>query len=228
VTTDDEQRVRHSEALPIYDSLPNAGVLARIPRGTRRLLDVGCGTGRLGAWVKREWQSEVTGISHSEVEATMAAKHLDQVLVCDLEKFQPSGIGEFDCIVCSHVLEHLRDPRQLLVSLGSALSEQGLIVIALPNILFWKQRWQFLMGEFRYTDYGILDRTHLRFYDWVAAKELICSASLHIESAEALGSFPGSRLLGSIGPWVNRMTLPRWPGLLGHEFVFVCAKNVRA
>ena len=92
----------------IYQSV-NQAVFARVPPATRRLLDVGCGGGVFGAAVKATRPCTVVGVTYSEMEAQLARERLDRVEVADLHHGDLSALGEFDCIVCSHVLEHLTD-----------------------------------------------------------------------------------------------------------------------
>src|SRR5205823_9801714 len=100
-----------------------------------------------GRELKEITDREVVGVTYSKEEAALAARNLDRVIVCDLNDFDSENLGEFDCIVCSHVLEHLYQPEQLLIHLRPRLSFGGRLIVALPNILFWKQRIQFLRGQ---------------------------------------------------------------------------------
>jgi 2-polyprenyl-3-methyl-5-hydroxy-6-metoxy-1,4-benzoquinol methylase len=135
----------------IYEAL-NTPVVKAIPVGCERILDLGCGSGALGAEIKRHWPAEVIGVTRSATEAALAGEKLDRVIIADLDVFEPTAeLGVFDGIVCSHVLEHLRDPARLLHSLQPCLRPGGRMIIALPNLLYWKQRMQFIMGRFRYT-----------------------------------------------------------------------------
>ena len=205
----------------IYDSL-NAAVFARIPARATRILDIGCGAGALGGALKERHPCEVVGVTYSNDEAESARQRLDRVEVADLNGFAPRQLGLFDCIVCSHVLEHLLQPERLLRELAECLLPGGVIVVALPNVLFWKQRLQFLRGRFRYTDGGLMDRTHFRFFDWMTASALITDAGLVVSDGIADGGFPlSSRLGAKASAAVDRSALRRFPGLFGFQFVFV-------
>lgn len=164
----------------------------------------------------------VTGITHSEAEAVECRKRLDHVEVANLDIFDPSLLGRFDFIVCSHVLEHLHDPRKLLTRLRGCLNPEGGVVIALPNVLFWKQRLQFLRGRFRYTEGGLMDDTHLRFFDWSTAAELMSESGFEIKQRHADGNVPFTGLLGrTIGGGANRLGLLWFPGFFGFQFVLL-------
>src|SRR5882724_845546 len=172
-----------------YESL-NEIVFSRVPRGAMTIMDLGCGSGALGRALKQVADREIVGVTHSEDEAATAASHLDRVMVRDLNSYDFSDVGEFDCIICSHVLEHLIEPAQVLSRVRLHLSANGVLLVALPNILYWKQRVKFLFGRFEYTRGGLMDSTHLRFFDWETAFSMITGAGLKVIERSAHGNFP--------------------------------------
>jgi SAM-dependent methyltransferase len=202
----------------IYGAI-NIPVLDRVPGTARRILDIGCGDGAFGRAVKARQPATVAGVTFSDEEAARAREHLDSVVTRDLESASLVDLGQFDCVVCSHVLEHLRDPVRVLTSLRDNLTKDGVVLVALPNVLHYRQRLAFLGGRFRYTDGGLMDRTHYRFFDWTTAQELIAEAGLTAESAEAVGGWPGSRFAGPLRASLDRLAVAASPGLFGVQFV---------
>jgi SAM-dependent methyltransferase len=203
----------------------NEAVIARVPKTTRRLLDVGCGTGEMGRQVKKALACEVIGVTNCEQEAATAAGHLDRVILADLNDFDPSTLGVFDCIVCSHVLEHLYQPEKVIQRLRRVLTSDGTLIVALPNVLHWRQRLEFARGHFRYTDGGLMDQTHYRFFDWHSAQRLLNESGCTIIERAAEGTFPSSRFLLRAGRRVDRAAVATMPGLFGFQFLFVCRAN---
>jgi SAM-dependent methyltransferase len=201
-----------------YEAL-NRPVLEAVPTAARAILDVGCGTGSLGRALKARQPARVVGLTYSASEAERAADALDHVVVQDLNQFNPNGLGPFDCVVCSHVLEHLNWPDEFLRRARPLLLPGGTLVVALPNALHWKERWRFLRGRFRYTDGGIMDRTHFRFFDWVTARDLVTEAGFVLADAFAEGGFPLSRFLPLVGHRADRLAARWFPGLFGVQFV---------
>ena len=75
--------------------------------------------------------------------------------------FEPAS---FDAIVCGDLVEHLRDPGAALARLRPLLRPGGRLVLSTPNIANWAMRLSLLGGRWRYTDRGILDRTHVHLF----------------------------------------------------------------
>lgn len=204
----------------IYGSV-NPPVFARIPRNARRILDVGCGDGSLARAIRAEWPAQVSGLTWSEEEARLANGVLERVWVADLNRFEESDLGVYDCIICSHVLEHLVDPWRVLGRLRGHLEAGGTLIVALPNLLFWRNRLEMTRGRFRYTEGGLMDRTHCKFFDWDAAGELVSAAGFEVVDRSAHGAWPGSRLLGPLKKPLDRFAENAFPGLFGWQFVVV-------
>lgn len=203
----------------IYGSV-NLAVFERVPFSAKSVLDVGCGDGTLGRALKQRAECAVTGITGSQEECRRAKSVLDAVVHADLEDIDPTALGTFDAIVCSHVLEHLRDPGRLLARLRGNLAPGGLLIVALPNPMLWRQRLAFMAGRFRYTQGGIMDDTHLRFFDWATARQLVAAAGYHVLETVAEGGWPGSRFLPvPFAKALDRLAETALPGLFGVQFV---------
>jgi SAM-dependent methyltransferase len=211
----------------LYEAV-NQAVLSSIPKTARRLLDIGCGSGALAIEIKGKINCEIVGVTYSESEASIASRYLDRVLVGDLNHFHYSELGKFDWIVCSHILEHLYQPQELLIRLHDHLTSDGKLLVAVPNVLHWRQRWEFLKGNFKYTDGGIMDRTHFRFFDWETSLELIQNSGYTMISRSADGYFPLPKIRKFISPVavkIDRLATQLLPGLFGCQFILVAESS---
>jgi SAM-dependent methyltransferase len=145
----------------------NQDVLDRIPLDARVVLDVGCGTGALGASYRRlNPRARMLGIESDPTAAAIAAQRLHEVAVGDVEAaplpFAPAG--GIDCIIYGDVLSHLRDPWTLLRQHTEALSDEGTFLICIPNVEHWTFAERLLRGVWDYESSGLLDKGHLRWF----------------------------------------------------------------
>jgi 2-polyprenyl-3-methyl-5-hydroxy-6-metoxy-1,4-benzoquinol methylase len=106
-------------------------VLATLPRG--KFMDVGCGAGNTVALARQlGWSAMGIEIDPSAVRtAQISGLHIEQGTYEKLALYQ----GQFDCIMCSHVLEHVHNPRDLLEKVKQALKPGGYFLLILPNAL---------------------------------------------------------------------------------------------
>jgi 2-polyprenyl-3-methyl-5-hydroxy-6-metoxy-1,4-benzoquinol methylase len=146
----------------------------------KRVLDVGCANGYF-AEVLVERGCQVSGVEFDPVAAEEARKHLDQLVVGDLEQLDlvaELGEGRFDVIVFGDVLEHLRDPLPVLRQARPLLAPGGYVVISIPNVAHGAVRLKLLQGRFDYQPLGLLDSTHIRFFTRDNLKALLHDAGL--------------------------------------------------
>lgn len=142
-------------------------VLASLIQPGSTVLDLGCGSGALGQFLKETRDCTTDGVTLSQAEADHAQPHYRQVEVADLETADLGAMfGEkrYDYIVCADVLEHLRRPEAVLLLCRELLAPQGRLLISVPNAAYSGLLAELLEGEFRYREEGLLDRTHLRFF----------------------------------------------------------------
>jgi SAM-dependent methyltransferase len=108
-----------------------------------RLVDIGCGNGRL-LWSAKQIGWEVKGL---ELSAEMAAYAADRV-GCEVvandflaQEPSPEDRESFDVVSLRHVLEHLPDPRLAMERISGLLRPGGCLLVEIPNIEGWSKRW---------------------------------------------------------------------------------------
>jgi O-antigen biosynthesis protein len=147
-----------------------------------RVLELGPASGYMSK-VLRERGCAIVGVEFDAEMAAQAAQFCERMIVGDLDTLDfETELGEdrFDVIVAADVLEHLKDPLQVLRSLRTYLKPEGHFVVSLPNIAHASVRLALLAGRFEYRDLGLLDRTHLRFFTHESVAQLFDEAELAI------------------------------------------------
>jgi SAM-dependent methyltransferase len=161
--------------------------LARLmPAEALRVLEVGCGEGRLGARLKALRPGrEVYGIEREPAAVTAAAGNLDRVFALDVERDDPPlEPGSLDAVLYGDVLEHLVDPLAVLRRHRPLLKSDGIVLASVPNVQHHTIVAAVLRGDFQYESAGLLDATHLRFFTWSTLFKLLLDAGFAPEIAD--------------------------------------------
>ncbi len=110
-----------------------------------RVLEMGYGTGIItGALLERGVNVEVVEGSAILRDEARACHPGLTVHLSLFEEFTPTG--EYDAVLCLHVLEHVADPLVLLRRVRSWLKPDGTLVVVVPNAESVHRRLAVLMG----------------------------------------------------------------------------------
>jgi methionine biosynthesis protein MetW len=162
------------------DPLETPGIVQRmIPRGSR-ILDVGCGNGRLGEILRDDGGCTVLGIEPSAERAGVARERGLEVIVGLFTEELARSIETVDFVVFADVLEHLADPTALLLLARSVLKPGGSVIISVPNAVHWTIRGDVFRGRFNYSETGLMDATHLRWFTWESLDRLLTDAGFTV------------------------------------------------
>ena len=213
----------------VYQNSGNARLLQLLSSlSPQEALDCGCGAGD-NARVLTSWGWKVTGITISPDEYAAAAPFCQYVYLSDLENGLPQSVlGPYRLVLISHVLEHLVHPEKLLHDVRRLLTPDGILAVALPNVVFWKHRVAFLLGRFEYTPNGIMDDTHVRFYTLKTGFDLLYTNGFDVIYRAGDGHFPlpwVRSLLPALSSSVDRLMASWFPGLFGWQSLYLA--NIR-
>jgi 2-polyprenyl-3-methyl-5-hydroxy-6-metoxy-1,4-benzoquinol methylase len=199
----------------------HAKLLGAVGTG-KRVLDVGCSSGYL-AQPLSERGNTIVGLELDPEAAREAEAFCERVLVGDVETMElPLEPGSFDVVLCGDVVEHLRDPAATLARLRPLLRPGGRLVLSTPNVANWAIRLSLLAGRWRYTDRGILDRSHTHLFTRATLQETIERAGYRVERIDYTVPLPfDSDLLDAVGRAVGGLR----PSLFAYQFVAVGAQT---
>lgn len=190
------------------------------------ILDVGCSTGYLGKLMKDKG-NVVYGVELDGSAAAEAKTLLDEVIEADLDSVDfPWQNDFFDMVVCADVLEHLRDPIQVLQKLRKLLKRGGRLLVCLPNIAHCSIRIKLLKGEFDYEDTGILDRTHLKFFTVKTAKSMLEDAGFAVNEVDFTYKSPRwFRFVKKLSPMLHAGVMKRYPEFFGFQIILLASPS---
>lgn len=223
-------------------------VLCNLLKEGDKVLDVGCGVGNYISNPLSWLPIEITAIDFDPATIEYAnarnkRKNLEFV-VADGETFKSDKM--YDLIVCSNILEHMREPRSLLYNMKKLLRERGVLYIGLPNgygvfemqnmvprLLYktgWGRRLVTRLQNGNIKDTLNIESQHVQFFTVGSARRLLCNSGwqiIKIINEEFLGGIVFDRLFPKLPP------LARWnvsvtdslPAQLANGWIFICKKS---
>lgn len=168
----------------------------------------------------------VVGVDLDERAAAEARQFCEAVHVGDVETMElPFEPASFDAVVCGDFIEHLRDPGAFLARIRPLLRPGGRVVLSTPNIANWAMRLGLLFGRFRYTEWGLLDRTHTHLFTRKTLRECLEQAGYRITDFDFTVPVPvvATPRVEALAHWIGRLR----PSLFAYQLV-VSAEPVPA
>lgn len=167
-----------------------------LPPVIKRSIEFGCGFGNFSAYIKSSYNAETWGVDFSQDAVNESKKVLDNVI--NAEAFAAMDVlplDYFDCIICNDFLEHLECPEIFFSLIRKHLTQEACIVASVPNVRYWNNVIHFLVEkDWKYTDQGILDNTHLRFFTEKSLTRFINENRMVIEVMKGINKKKSGKL----------------------------------
>lgn len=189
-------------------------LLDHVP-GRSAVLELGASSGYMSK-ILVDAGCVVDAIEINAEDAAKAARYCRKIVVGSVEESDSfsSLPGPYDVVLMADVLEHLRSPEAALREARRRLKTTGQALVCLPNIGYYRMRMDLLKGRFEYADYGLLDRTHLRFYTLESAVELFAASGF--STVDVIVPPPRVPKWGKLKTWVKA----RWPTLFAIQIIY--------
>ncbi len=162
--------------------------IVRLIGREKKVLEIGAGPGSITRMLRDHGGCQVTGIEVDPKAIEKLSRCCDQVYQVDLNDVtwvnHISHEGHFDVVLAADVLEHLYNPLGVLTAMKGLVSARGCIVVSLPHVGHCAIVACLLAENFEYRDWGLLDRTHIRFFGMKNMQALFDQAGLKIIHAE--------------------------------------------
>jgi 2-polyprenyl-3-methyl-5-hydroxy-6-metoxy-1,4-benzoquinol methylase len=188
-----EQRHTYEYEVDTTSETAPANVIRMVGQ-SKNVLEVGCGPGSITKILAQQNGCMVTGLELDPEAIDIVTPFCVKVLQADLNsKEWPSLLDsteKFDVVVAADVLEHLYDPWTAIQLMASLINSDGYLVISLPHVAHAAVISCLINGDFEYHDWGLLDRTHIRFFGLKNIEDLFSQANLKIIEAKYVTKSP--------------------------------------
>lgn len=166
----------------------NQTVFEAIPKGLKKIIEIGTGSGVLAKAYKEENpETNYVGVEIDDGCADLSRRYCDAVYLENFENPSQDLLDELedsDLVIFSDVLEHMYNPWKVLSKLSKLLPSYSSVIASIPNSQHWSFQKALLAGNLNYTDTGLLDRTHIRFFTRKTMEELFTESGFSISAIE--------------------------------------------
>jgi SAM-dependent methyltransferase len=178
---------------PAYYASSRPDMRQFLPSGYTRVLEVGCGEGSFARHLSG--YRELWGIEPNTQAALRAAGAGYRVLNCVFEEAVAQLPDRyFDLVVCNDVIEHMADHDRFFSSIKAKISAGGVLMGSVPNMRNYRALFSLLvMKDWPYTDFGVLDRTHQRWFTEKSFRRALIAHGFEVEVYRGIGSLLGNR-----------------------------------
>lgn len=185
-------------------------MLDMIPSGAL-VIDIGCGNSLLPVKLKEK------GVDISVADASIivlggykkydiAGKHID------LENIGAYSFDrEYDFIILSEVLEHTKNPEEIISTLSSVTKY---LLLTVPNSAFYRYRLHLMFSGRFFTQWVYHPSEHIRFWSHIDFMDWLSSLGLVVEKTVASNGFS----LFGLMPGLKNI----WKNMFGHQIVYLC------
>ena len=151
------------------------------------VLEFGPDNGMMSRYMKDVLNCKITAIELNADAAKNASHYCEKMIVGNIEEY--TWLTElveqkFDYIIFADVLEHLYDPWKVLAEVKVFLKDSGRLIVSIPNVAHNAIIMSLLEDEFNYTETGLLDNTHIRFFTAKTLDKMVCQAGYMITSCD--------------------------------------------
>lgn len=190
---------------------PREEIMFKIIPTSSKVLDIGCGNSLLPVKLK-EKDCVIYVADISRIVLDQYKKMGIESFEINLEKISGTKLPDkFDYIILSEVLEHTRNPEQIIKVLKSYTKY---FLITIPNSASYQFRHGLMFKGRFFTQWLYHPSEHLRYWSHIDFTDWLGAMGLEIISAPASDGFTLRGLL----PWLPNL----WKNLLGFRMVYFC------
>lgn len=146
------------------------------------ILEIGSATGATLLGIKNKFKNAILHGIDIDKDSSRICQCIAKTNVLNMENEEiPYEEGYFDYIIMPDVIEHLRNPEEVLKKVRKHLKLKGTLIISIPNVMHYEVVYGLINGNWTYADAGILDRTHLKFFTLSESTKLLKKEGFKIQ-----------------------------------------------
>ena len=183
----DKPKHTYEYDIDLASDVAPARVISMVKRGTK-VLEIGAGPGSITRHLSGSLDCDVVALEIDPSAIEKLAPFARKVYSLDLNdpswtKTLEAEQGKFDTVIAADVLEHVYDPWTVLSGMKSLLNDSGSVILSIPHVGHASIVGCLFDEDFDYRPWGLLDKTHIRFFGIKNVQNLYNSQGLSIEQS---------------------------------------------
>lgn len=183
----EETRHTYEYAVDLEADTAPARVIRMVGR-QKHVLEIGAGPGSITKHLRHANDCSITALELDAEAIKKLSPFCDRIYQANLNDATWTDLLKdeelFEVVVAADVLEHVYEPLTVLKQMSSFMKDDGCVIISLPHVGHSAIHACLLEEDFEYRDWGLMDRTHIRFFGIKNIQRLFEEAGLKIVHAE--------------------------------------------
>jgi 2-polyprenyl-3-methyl-5-hydroxy-6-metoxy-1,4-benzoquinol methylase len=157
------------------------------------VLEFGPAMGRMTKYMRETLECKVYIVELDEEGFNSAMQFAEEGYLGNAELIEWKGKFKdlkFDYITFADVIEHLKNPEEVISNARTLLKDNGKLILSVPNVANNAIIIDLINNKFNYRNIGLLDNTHIKFFTYYTLHELFAKCNLVVTEERATYAQP--------------------------------------
>ena len=151
------------------------------------ILEFGPANGRFTKYLKENMNCQVHIVEINKEDFNKAMQYASDGICSDIETMEWKEYfkdNRYDHIIFTDVLEHLREPQKIFNACADFIKEDGSILFSIPNAAHGDIIANLYNNDFKYTELGLLDNTHIHLFAYKNIVNMVEKSKLKLNKLD--------------------------------------------
>lgn len=153
------------------------------------ILEFGSASGRFTKYLKENMNCQIHIVEINKEDFNKAMQYASDGICSDIETMEWKEYfkdNKYDHIIFTDVLEHLREPQKVFNACADFIKDDGSLLFSIPNAAHGDIIANLYNNDFKYTELGLLDNTHIHLFAYKNILDMVEKSQLKLTKLDAV------------------------------------------